>query len=111
MLLLLVIFWMQVVTEVKGTGLPERHVQEQLLISFRILGIQRRGDGNDCASLPPKEWRVRWACLAIFFLALGLGEFCTGNAWNLPPEGTGVGGFRLDSPAEGVSALALTHFN
>ena len=25
--------------------------------------------------LPPKEWGERWACLAIFFLALGLGEF------------------------------------
>ena len=24
--------------------------------------------------LPPKEWGVRWACLAIFFFALGLGE-------------------------------------
>ena len=93
MLLLLVIFWMQVVTEEKGSGLPERHVQVLFLMSFRILGIQRRGDGNDCASLPPKEWGVRWASLAIFFLALGLGEVCTGDAWNLPSEGTGVGGF------------------
>ena len=25
--------------------------------------------------LPPKERGVRWACLAIFFLAMGLGEF------------------------------------
>ena len=37
--------------------------------------------------LPPKEWRVWWASLAIFFLALGLGEICTGDAWNLPSEG------------------------
>ena len=36
---------------------------------------------------------MRWACLAIFFLALGLGEFCTRDAWNLPSEGTGVVGF------------------
>ena len=47
----------------------------QLLISFPIQGIQRRGDGKDCASLPPKEWGVRWASLVIFFLALGLGDF------------------------------------
>ena len=74
MLLLLVMFWMQVVIVVKGSGLPGRLVQEHLLISFRFQGIQRRGDGKDCAPLPPKEWGVRWASLAIFFLALGLGE-------------------------------------
>ena len=33
-----------------------------------------------------------WACLAIFFLALGLGDFALGNAWNLLSEGTGVVG-------------------
>ena len=79
----------------KGSGLPRRLVQEQLLMSFRIqiLGTQRRGDGKDCAPLPPKERGARWACLAIFFLALGLGEVCTGEAWNLPSEGTGVGFF------------------
>ena len=38
--------------------------------------------------------------------------FALGDAWNLPSEGKGVGSFvRLVSPAEGVSALALTHFN
>ena len=63
------------------------------------------------APLPPKEWGVRWASLAIFFLALGLGEVCTGDAWNLPSEGTGVVGFRLVSPAEGAGALALARFN
>ena len=51
--------------------------------SILILGIQRRGDGKDCAPLPPKEWGVRLACLAI----LG---FAPGDAWNLPSEGTGV---------------------
>ena len=60
--------------------------------------------------LPPKEREVRWACLAIFFLALGLGEDCTGDAWNLPSEGTGVGGFRLVSPAEGAGALTPARF-
>ena len=45
------------------------------LMTFRIQGIQRRGDGNDCAPLPPKEREVRWACLAIFFLALGLDDY------------------------------------
>ena len=110
-LLLLVISWMLVVLRVKGSGLPRRLVQAHLLMSIRIQGTQRRGDGKDCAPLLPKERRVRWACLAIFFLALGLGEVCTGDAWNLPSEGTGVVGFRLVSPAEGTSALALVHFN
>ena len=56
---------------------------------------------------------MRLACLAIFFLELEWGEvFAPGDAWNLPSEGKGVGSFvRLVSPAEGVSALALTHFN
>ena len=110
-LLLLVIYRMQVIMRVTGSGLPGRHVQVQLLISSRIQGIQRRGDGKDCSSLPPKEWGVRWASLAIFFLALGLGDFCTRYAWNLPSEGTGVVGFRLVSPAEGTGALALVRFN
>ena len=61
---------------------------------IRIQGIQRRGDGKDCAPLPPKEWGLRWARLAIFFLDLELGEvFALGDAWNLPSEGTGVGLF------------------
>ena len=71
--------WMQVVLRVKGSGSPRRLVQAHLLMSFRtqILGTQFQGDGKDCAPLPPKERGERWACLAIFFLALGLGEFCT----------------------------------
>ena len=73
-LVLLVICPMIVVTLLRGSGSPGRHVQVILLMSFRIRGIQRRGDGKDCASVPPKEWGVRWACLAIFFLALVLGE-------------------------------------
>ena len=60
--------------------------------------------------LPSKERRVRWACLAIFFLALGLGEVCAGDAWNLSSEGTGAEVFRLVSPAEGAGALALALF-
>ena len=36
---------------------------------------------------------MKWACLAIFFLDLGLGDFALRDAWKLPPEGTGVGGF------------------
>ena len=72
--LLLVISRMLVVLWVKGSGLPERHVQVLFLMSFRILGTQRRGEGKDCAPLPPKERGARWACLAIFFLALGLGD-------------------------------------
>ena len=77
-----------------GGNLGKRvRLTRYLLMSFRILGIQSRGDGKDCAPLPPKERGVRWACLAIFFLDLGLGEVCTEDAWNLPSEGTGAGGF------------------
>ena len=43
--------------------------------------------------LPPKEWEVRPASLAIFFLELELGEVCTGDAWNLLSEATGLGLF------------------
>ncbi len=73
-LLLLVISLMEEVTQVNGSDSPERHVQVHLHMSFQIQGIQLRGDGKDCASLPPKEWEVRSASLAIFFLDLGLGE-------------------------------------
>ena len=54
-LLLLVISPMQVVLWARESGSPERHVQVLFLMSIRILGIQRRGNGKDCASLPPKE--------------------------------------------------------
>ena len=75
-LLLLIISRILVVLWVKGSGLPRRLVQAHPLMSFRtqILGTQRRGDGKDCAPLSPKEREERWACLAIFFLALGLGD-------------------------------------
>ena len=53
---------------------------------------------------------MRWACLAIYFFALGLGEVCTGVNWNLLSEATGIGGFQLVSPAEGASTLVLAHF-
>ena len=48
---------------------------------------------------------VSWACLAIFFLALGLGEVCSGDAWNQPSEGTGVGGSGWS-----VQLKGLTHW-
>ena len=100
--ILLVISRMLVVLWEKGSGLPGRHVQVLFLMTIRILGFQRRGDGKDCAPLPPKEWGVRWACLAIFFFALGLGNFCTwgrlepafggnrrrGFGWSVQPKGS-----------------------
>ena len=79
---------------------------------IRNQGIQRRGDGKDCAPRPPKEWEVRWACLAIFFLALGLEMRL--HWGRLEPA---FGGnrrrffFRLVSPAEGAGALAPVRFN
>ena len=93
-LVLSVISWILKVLLVKGSGLPRRRVQSFLHMLFRTQsqGTQRRGDGKDCFPLPPKEKGERWACLAIFFLALGLGDFALGNAWNLLSEGSGVGG-------------------
>ena len=63
-----------------------------MILRTQSLGTQRRGDGKDCFPLLPKEKGERWAYLAIFFLALGLGDFALGNAWNLLPEATGVVG-------------------
>ena len=71
------VFRRLVVTWVKGSCLPERHVQVFLFTVFQTRGIQRRGDGKDCAPLPPNEWGVRWASLAIFFLDLEWVRFCT----------------------------------
>ena len=42
------------------------------------------------------------------FPRLGLGEVCTGDAWNLPSEGTGAGFFPLVSPAEVTSAVLFS---
>ena len=72
--IIMVISWMLEVMRVKESGLPGRHVQVKLFTVLRTRGIQRRGDGKDCALLSPKERGVRWASLAIFFLALGLGD-------------------------------------
>ena len=63
-------------------------------LTFRTRVTQRQGDGKDCAPLPPKEWGVRPASLATFFLDLELGEgFALRDAWNLSSEGKGVGLF------------------
>ena len=112
-MLLLVIRLMMVVIMVKRVrltrkthvGVPSVNIPDQGHLTSRRWKRLR--------PLPPKEWGVRLACLAIFFLDLELGEvFAPGDAWNLLSEGKGVGSFgRLVSPAEGVSALALTHFN
>ena len=73
-LLLQVISLMVEVTRVNGSGLPGRQVQVHLLMIFRIQGIQRRGDGKDCAPLPPKEWESEVGVPRNLFLDLGLGE-------------------------------------
>ena len=74
--------------------------------SGRIQGFHRQSDGKCCTLTNPLDKEVRSACLSTFFLALGLVHFAAGEAWNLHPERTGVGFFRLASPAEGNSALA-----
>ena len=83
--------------------MPRRLVQvHHLLMSFRtqILGTQTPRRWKRLRSpLPPKERGERWACLAIFFPRLGLGDFAPGDAWNLHSEATGVVGCRLDSPS------------
>ena len=91
--LLLTVSWTVGVTLVNGSGWQGRHAPGVQFTSVRIQGIQRRGDGKDCFPLTPLAQGRRRASLAIFFLDLGLGEVCTWDAWNLPSEGTGVGGF------------------
>ena len=54
---------------------------------------------------------MRSASLAIFLLDLRLGEILLWGRLEPALGGTGVGGYRLDSPAEGASAVALVHFN
>ena len=49
--LLLVFLLRLVVMWVKGPYLPERHVQVLLSTVSRTRGIQRRGDGKDCAGV------------------------------------------------------------
>ena len=59
-------------------------------MSGRNQGFQRQSDGHDCSprTRPGGGGEVG---VAIFFLTLGLGEVCTGDARNLPSEVTGVG--------------------
>ena len=106
-LLLLVISLMVEVTRVNGSCLPGRHVQVHLLMSFRIQGIQLRGDEKNCAPLPPKEWGVRSASLAIFFLDLGLGEALHWERLEPALGGNRRRRYRLDSPAEEADTLVL----
>ena len=72
-MLLLVIFWMKVVTRVKGTGLPGRHVQVHLLMTFRIQASNAEEMENIAPPFLRRSWGVRWASLAIFFLDSGVG--------------------------------------
>ena len=78
-LLLLVFLLRLVVTWLKGSGSPRRHLQMLLLMSFRTEASNAEEMEKIAPPLPPKERGVRWANLAIFFLALGLGEVCTGT--------------------------------
>ena len=55
---------------------------------------------------------MRRASLAIFFLALGLGDYLhLGTPGTCSRRLQALGGFRLVSPAEGTSALALARSN
>ena len=81
-------------------------------LAFRTRGTHFQGDGKDCAPLPPKEWGVRSVNLAIFFLELELGEeFALGDAWNLLPEGKGVGPSGWSVQPKGSVHSPPTHFN
>ena len=60
-------------------------------------GIQRRGDGKDCALLPPWEWGGGGCASQSFSSTWGWVRFTLGDARNLPSEGTGVVGYWLVS--------------
>ena len=108
---LLFISWMTAVPLVKGSGFPGRHVQVLLLMSFRIQGTPNAKEMEQIG--PPflcREWGVRWARFAIFFLALELGEVCTWGRLEPAFGGNRRGGFCLVRSAEGTIALALVRF-
>ena len=52
---------------------------------------------------------MRWACLAIFFLALGLGEVCTRGRWNLPSEGFPGGQSSRRNQCTGTGSFDYLH--
>ena len=77
-MLLLVIRLLRVVTWLKSPSNQKKHMLVFHRFIIRTRGTPLQGDGKDCAPLPPKDWGVRPACLAIFFLELEWGEvFCT----------------------------------
>ena len=83
-------------------------------MSFRtqILGTQRRGDGKDCASLPPKERGGRGGRASQYFSSpWGWVNFALGKPGTLAFGGNRLRiFFRLVSPAEGAGALAPARF-
>ena len=83
--LLLLSSWMMVVSQQRGSGQPGRHVPGPLFISGRTQGFQRQSDRKGCISQTPQEREKRWACLATFFIAMGLVDHAAGYAWNLLP--------------------------
>ena len=96
-LLLLVISLMVEETRVNGSGLPGRHVQVHLLMSFQKIAppfLRRSGGGEDGG---PRN----------LFPRHGLGEVLHWERLEPALEGTGAGEFRLDSPAEEASTLVL----
>ena len=69
---------------VDGGGSASKRVQKDNVLAFpfmviRTQGFQRQSDGKYCISLTPQELGEEWACLAIFFLALGVVEACAGD--------------------------------
>ena len=92
-LLPLIISWIVEVTFGNGSGKPGRHVLVHFHLLIRIQGIQRRGDGKDCASLPPKELGSEVGVPRNVFL-LVLDEVCIRGSLE-----TSFGGNRLRVPA------------
>ena len=92
-----------------GSGLPGRHVQVFFYIAIRIQGIQRRGDGKDCApSLPPKKWEGEVGePRNLFSSTWRWVRFCTWGRLEPALGGNRRGGYRLVSPAEVASTLLL----
>ena len=73
----------------KRVLLTRKTCRGPLFISGRIQGFQCQSDGKGWFPLIHQEWGERWACLATFILALGLGEVRAGKAWNLRRRGEG----------------------
>ena len=110
----LLISWIVVATLVKRVRLTRKTRPGIPVLSHRdpgLVGHPTPRRWNILLFLDPLDQEKRWACLAIFFLGLGVGRGLRRESLDPASEGNRLRGFRLVSPAEGTGALAPVHLN